>query len=87
MAKIIKSFMNAYKRYLTIEDPNHIVLSGLPFKPGQRVEIIIIEEGKEREALVSNLQQLFKETQALHQDNPLTDDEIVAEIEAYRRGE
>lgn len=79
--------MNAYKRYLTIEDPNHIILSGLPFKPGQRVEVIIIAEGKEREALVSNLQQLFKETQALHQDNPLIDDEIAAEVEAYRRGE
>ncbi|PAX51458.1 hypothetical protein [Brunnivagina elsteri] len=79
--------MNAYKRYLTIEDPNHIVLSGLPFKPGQRVEVIILAEDKEREALASKLQQLFKETQASHQDNPLTDDEITAEIEAYRRGE
>ncbi|MBF2016549.1 MAG: hypothetical protein IGS23_15370 [Rivularia sp. T60_A2020_040] len=79
--------MNAYKRYLTIEDPNHIVLSGLPFQPGQRVEVIILAEDKETESLASKLQQLFKETQALHQDNPLTDDEIVAEIEAYRRGE
>jgi antitoxin ParD1/3/4 len=79
--------MNAYKRYLTIEDPNHIVLSGLPFKPGQRVEVIILAEDKEKEALASKLQQLFKETQASHQDNPLTDDEIAAEIEAYRRGE
>jgi hypothetical protein len=34
--------MNVYKKYLTIEDPNHIVLSGLPFKLGQRVEIIIL---------------------------------------------
>ncbi|NJL77869.1 MAG: hypothetical protein HC836_29670 [Richelia sp. RM2_1_2] len=79
--------MNAYKRYLTIEDPNHIVLSGLPFKPGQRVEVIILAEDKEKEALASKLQQLFKETQASHQDNPLTDEEIAAEIEAYRRGE
>jgi hypothetical protein len=79
--------MNAYKRYLTIEDPNHIVLSGLPFKPGQRVEVIILAEDKETESLASKLQLLFKETQALHQDNPLTDEEIVAEIEGYRRGE
>ena len=79
--------MNAYKRYLTIEDPNHIVLSGLPFKPGQRVEVIILAQDKEKEALASKLRQLFKETQALHQDSPLTDEEIAAEIEAYRRGE
>jgi antitoxin ParD1/3/4 len=79
--------MNAYKQYLTIEDPNHMVLSGLPFKPGQRVEVIILAEDFERETLAEKLRQLFKETQALHQDNPLTDEEIAAEIEAYRRGE
>ncbi len=77
--------MNAYKKYITIEDPNHMVLSGLPFKPGQRVEVIILAEDRERETLAEKLRQLFKETQALHQDNPLTDEEIAAEIEAYRR--
>jgi hypothetical protein len=41
----------------------------------------------ERMILVEELQQLFKETQAIHADNPLTDEEISAEIEAYRRGE
>jgi hypothetical protein len=78
--------MNAYKRYITIEDPNHMVLSGLPFKPGQRVEVIVLAEDKERETLAEKLRQLLKETQALHQDNPLTDEEIAAEIEAYRQG-
>lgn len=77
--------MNAYKKYITIEDPNHMVLSGLPFQPGQRVEVIILAEDRERETLAEKLRQLFKETQALHQDNPLTDEEIAAEIEAYRR--
>ncbi|BDA71310.1 hypothetical protein RIVM261_054700 [Rivularia sp. IAM M-261] len=78
--------MNAYKRYITIEDPNHMVLSGLPFKPGQRVEVIVLAEDFERETLAEKLRQLLKETQALHQDNPLTDEEIAAEIEAYRQG-
>jgi antitoxin ParD1/3/4 len=77
--------MNAYKKYITIEDPNHMVLSGLPFKPGQRVEVIILTEDTERETLAEKLRQLFKETQALHQDSPLTDEEIAAEIEAYRQ--
>jgi antitoxin ParD1/3/4 len=64
-----------------------MISSGLPFKPGQRVEVIILAEDFERETLAEKLRQLFKETQALHQDNPLTDEEIAAEIEAYRRGE
>lgn len=39
--------MNAYKKYLTIDDPNNLVLSGLPFTSGQRVEIIILSENDE----------------------------------------
>ena len=79
--------MNAYKKYITIEDPNHVVLSDLPFKPGQRVEVIILSEDNERVALSQKLRELFKETQAIHADNPMTEEEIAAEIEAYRRGE
>lgn len=79
--------MNAYKRYITIEDPNHVVLSDLPFQPGQRVEVIILAENNDRAALTQKLRELFKETQALHVDNPMTEEEIAAEIDAYRRGE
>lgn len=79
--------MNAYKKSITIEDPNRVVLSELPFQPGQRVKVIILAEDNERVALAQRLQALFKETQALHADNPMTEEEIAAEIEAYRRGE
>ncbi|HBB33238.1 MAG TPA: hypothetical protein DC064_15925 [Cyanobacteria bacterium UBA9273] len=79
--------MNAYKKYITIEDPKRVVLSDLPFQPGQRVEVIILAEDSERAALRQRLQALFKETQALHADNPMTEEEIAAEIEAYRRGQ
>ena len=78
--------MNTYKKYITIEDPNYVVLSDLPFQVGQRVEVIILAQNNERAALAQKLRELLKETQALHADNPLTEEEIVAEIEAYRRG-
>jgi hypothetical protein len=42
---------------------------------------------EERMALVDELKQLFKETQELYKDNPITDEEIQGEIDAYRRGE
>lgn len=79
--------MNAYKTYITIEDPKQVVLSDLPFQAGQRVEVIILARDSQRAALGEKLKQLFQETQAIHADNPLTDEEIAAEIEAYRRGE
>lgn len=34
--------MNAYKTYLNIENSEQLVLSNLPFKPGQRVEVIVL---------------------------------------------
>ena len=36
--------MNAYKKYVTIDNSQKLVLSDLPFLPGQRVEIIILAE-------------------------------------------
>lgn len=36
--------MNAYKKQITIEDPQKLILSDLPFKAGQKVEIIILAE-------------------------------------------
>lgn len=46
-----------------------------------------VKTNEERMALVEEMRQLFRETQALHADNPLTEEEIAAEIAAYRRGE
>jgi antitoxin ParD1/3/4 len=40
-----------------------------------------------RYALAEEFRKLCTQTQALHADNPLTPEEIAAEIEAYRRGE
>ena len=36
--------MAAYKTHLVIADPNHTVLSGLPFKIGQRVQVVLLGE-------------------------------------------
>ncbi|MEH2308197.1 hypothetical protein [Nostoc sp.] len=79
--------MTAYKTYITIADPKQLVLSDLLFKAGQRVKVIILTDDNQRVTLAEKLKKLFKEMQAIHADNPLTDEEIAAEIEAYRRGE
>ena len=79
--------MNAYKTYITIKDPKQVILSDLPFQSGQRVEVIILAENNQRTSLAQKMQELLKETQALQSDHPLTETDIDAEIEAYRRGE
>src|SRR5689334_14337422 len=78
--------MNAYKTYITIADPKQLVLSDLPFKAGQRVKVIILTEDNPRISLAEEFKNLFKEIQAIHADNPLTDEEIAAEIEASPPG-
>ena len=42
---------------------------------------------EERIALAEKFNQLCEETQKLFIDNPITEEEIQAEIDAYRRGE
>ncbi|BAZ84777.1 hypothetical protein [Dolichospermum compactum] len=79
--------MNAYKTYITIEDPKQVVLSDLPFQVGQRVEIIVLAEDNPQVAISNKLRNLFDKTQAISGVEEVTDEDIAAEIEAYRRGE
>lgn len=78
--------MPDYTTSIIIDDPNNIVLSDLPFKRGQKVQIQInlIEDEL---SLVERWKTLFNKTQQLHADNPLTDEEIAAEIKDYRQEE
>ncbi|OKH51928.1 hypothetical protein NIES2101_16740 [Calothrix sp. HK-06] len=79
--------MNAYKKLITIEDPKNLVLSGLPFQPGQRVEITISAEDNSRTEISQKFRNLFDKTQEIPGVQEITEEEIAAEIEAYRRGE
>lgn len=76
--------MFAYKKYVTIKDPAKLELTGLPFRPGQRVEVVMIAEDEERQARVEKLRALFKKTQALPQAKDISEAMIAEEIEAYR---
>jgi hypothetical protein len=79
--------MNAYKTYITIENPKQVVLSDLPFQIGQRVEIIVLAEDNPQDTISNKLRNLFDKTQAIPGVEEVTDEDIAAEIEAYRRGE
>ncbi|MBD1214549.1 MAG: hypothetical protein ACK4ZH_13805 [Dolichospermum sp.] len=79
--------MNAYKTYITIENPKQVVLSDLPFQVGQRVEIIVLAEDNPQDTISNKLRNLFDKTQAIPGVEQVTDEEIAAEIEAYRRGD
>jgi antitoxin ParD1/3/4 len=79
--------MTAYKKYVKIKDPKSLVLNDLPFKEGQVVEVVVIaQDNGDSEDRVRDLEALLKETQELPQAQAISEDEIAAEIEAYRAG-
>ena len=79
--------MNAYRTWLTIDDPKRVVLSDVPFPPGQRVEILVVEADGDRQDALEELRATLKSTQSLPQARTITAEEIAAEIEAYRSGQ
>jgi hypothetical protein len=79
--------MTIYKAFITIEDPNQVVLSNLPFEKGQRVRIVLLTEDDERTAISQRFRNLFKKTQSLPGVSEISEEEIAAEVTAHRRGE
>jgi hypothetical protein len=80
--------MIAYKRRVVVQDAGLVVLSGLPFQPGQPIEVVMIAETlTERSDRVERWRELFAKTQCLPQSKTITEEEITAEIEAYRAGQ
>lgn len=75
--------MLAYKKYVTIKDPKNLVLKGLPFRAGQRVEVVMIAD-EEQKARVQELRKLLKKTQRLPKAKAISENEIAEEIKAYR---
>ena len=78
--------MLAYKTYVTVKDPKQLILSDLPFRIGQRLEVVLIADDNQRAMQVQELRALFKTTQTLPQAKAISEEDIAAEIAAYRAG-
>lgn len=72
--------MNAYKKYVIIDNPQQLVLSDLPFEVGQQVEIIILAEepNKVNSQLEEIRQKIDSATEQILAGN-VTDGELVFE--------
>jgi antitoxin ParD1/3/4 len=79
--------MKAYRTHLVVEDPDRVVVSNVPFQRGQHVEVLFLAHDDLRLAQMEDVRALFKETQSLSQVQALTEEDIAAEIAAYRCGQ
>jgi len=72
--------MNADKKYVTIERSHQLILSDLPFRAGQRVEIIILaEDGQETNPQLEELRQKIDSATEQILAGNVTDGELVFE--------
>jgi hypothetical protein len=71
------------KRQLIIDDSHSLVLSDLPYYSGQKLTVIVLVENELQQRLLK-WKTFFKQIQATPAAQNITDDEIAAEIEAYR---
>ena len=79
--------MKAYKTYSTVSDLKQVILSDVPFRVGEKVEIVVLTaENGDRSERVRKLKNLFGKTQALPQVQAISEDDILREIDAYRNG-
>lgn len=81
--------METYRITTTVSQDGKLSIKGLPFRAGEKVEVIIRGEKKKsarsRKAVAKDLKALFKEMQALPQAKTITEEEIASEIAAYRK--
>lgn len=72
--------MNAYKKYVIIDNPQQLVLSDLPFSASQKVEIIILaEEQNEVDSQLEELRQKIDSATEQILAGNVTDGELVFE--------
>jgi hypothetical protein len=68
-----------------MKSSGRITLSGLSFKKGEKLEVIVFADEK-RSDLVREMKSLFKETQKLPAIKKIIEADIIKEIRDYRSG-
>lgn len=72
--------MNAYKKYMTIEQSHQLFLADLPFELGQKVEVIILAEAsQETNPQLEELRKKIDSATAQILAGNVTDGELVFE--------
>ena len=76
--------MRSYKKIATVDSSSRLVLTDLPFTPGQRVEVVVISVEDDTNAKGTALESLFSRTHNIPAVQVVTEDEIRLEIETVR---
>ncbi len=83
--------ITAYRKKVTVRPDGRIEILEPFLSPGTEAEVIVLVEDRPEsaetlQARVREWETLFKKTQALPQAQTITEEDIAAEIAAYRAG-
>jgi hypothetical protein len=78
--------ITAFRKKVTVRSDGRIEIKSANLKPGTKAEVIVLIENTDagRKERVRRWKALFKATQSLPQAKTITEEEIAAEIAAYR---
>ncbi len=77
--------MIIYETQFVVDDPKRLVLENLPIDPGQLVTVrISIEDKAKLTERAEQMADFFEEVRSLPPIQEITEEEIAAEITAYR---
>jgi hypothetical protein len=76
--------MLAFRAIATVQPERRLVLAGLPFTPGEKVEVVVIGTEPSPAKRRQDWKALFRQIQALPQVKSLTDADVQAEVQAVR---
>lgn len=79
--------LTAYRTQTIVPSDGRIEIQEPAFKPGTRAEVIVLVEQPAQSEVMQRIAEwraLFEQVQALPQAQTLTEEEIAAEIAAYR---
>lgn len=76
--------MQAYKTYARVDSSGKLSLENLPFAEGVLVEVLVVDQNRSAPEREESWRRLMRQVQQLPQVQALSDDDIAAEIDAYR---
>jgi hypothetical protein len=78
--------MSPHRADATVDPDGQIVIGAVPYSPGDRVEVWVLPKRRSGDAKADELRSLIRDTRASLGPTPVTEEEIAAEIAAYRSG-
>ena len=78
--------MRVSRSTATVQPGRRLALTGLPFTPGDKVEVLVIGAGASPAKRRRDWKALFRQVQGLPQAKSLTEADIAAEVRATRSG-